>query len=127
MSRIELRVDKKWQKKFNTKHIYFTSFGTWAVGAGIIVKSNETFDVHHYFSDPQGRYVGIVGDHEEGRFLVLSFYSPSIETEMKDFVIDNIYMQLNDMGEDLPQFFILGGGIQIQFFTTWTNKGETAI
>ena len=106
---------KKWQKIFNTKHIYFTSFGTRSVGAGIIVRSKETFNVHHYFSDPQGRYVGIVGDHEEGKFLILSFYSPSIEREIKDFVINHIYTQLNDMGEELPQFLILGGDTNTVF------------
>ena len=106
---------RKWQKIFNTKQIYLTSFGARSVGAGIIVRSKDTFNVHHYFNDPNGRYVGIVGDHEEGKFLVLSFYSPSIEREIKDFVINEIYAHLNNMGEDLPQFLILGGDTNTVF------------
>ena len=79
------------------------------MGAGIIVRNNETFNVLHQFNDPLGRYVGIIGDHEEGKFLILSFYSPSIAREIKDFVINHIYKQLIDLGEDLPQFLIAGG------------------
>ena len=100
---------KKWCKIFNSKQIYLTSYGTRAVGAGIVVRSNETFNVSHHFVDPAGRYVGIVGDHEEGKFLILSFYSPSIAREIRDFVINHIYEQLNLLGEDLPQFLIAGG------------------
>ena len=100
---------KKWKKCFNAKQLYLTSFGTRAVGAGIIVKCQDTFKVHRCFDDPLGRYIGIIGDHEEGKFLVLSFYSPSIDNEIKKFVIDHIYKQLNDLGEDLPEFLILGG------------------
>ena len=70
---------KRWRKVFKTKQIYLTAFGTRAVGAGIVIKSEEDFIVHRYFTDPLGRYVGVIGDHEEGKFLILSFYSPSIE------------------------------------------------
>ena len=80
---------KKWIKLFNSKQIFLTNFGTNAVGAGIIVKNPEIFQVHHYFLDPLGRYVGIVGDHLDGKFLVLSFYSPSVENEIKSFVVDH--------------------------------------
>jgi exonuclease III len=59
--------------------------------------------------DPGGRYVGIVGDHEEGKFLVISFYSPSVENEIKNFVANNLCAELLKMGEDMPEFFILGG------------------
>ena len=55
---------KKWQKIFNSKQIFLTSFGTRAVGAGIISRS---------FKDPLGRYIGVKGDHAEGKFLLLSF------------------------------------------------------
>ena len=106
---------KKWTKIFNSKSIYLTSFGTRAVGTGIIVKNNETFNVLHQFKDPLGRYVGIIGDHEEGKFLVLSFYSPSIAREIKDFVINQIYTKLNDLGEDLPQFILCGGDTNTVF------------
>ena len=100
---------KKWSKIFNTKQIFLTNFGTNSVGAGIIVKNEEVFKVHHYFIDPGGRYVGIVGDHEEGKFLVISFYSPSVENEIKNFVANNLCAELLKMGEDMPEFFILGG------------------
>ena len=45
---------KKWYKNFNCKQIYLTSYGTRAVGAGIIVRSDETFKVLHQFVDPAG-------------------------------------------------------------------------
>ena len=59
---------KKWQNVFNTKLIYLTPFGTEAVGAGIIINDNDCFNVRHTFIDPEGRYVGVIGDHEEGDF-----------------------------------------------------------
>ena len=106
---------KKWQKIFNTKHIYLTAFGTRAVGAGIVIRSEETFKVLSSFHDPLGRYVGVIGDHEDGKFLVLSFYSPSISREIKDFIINSIYKQLDNLGQDLPQFLILGGDSNTAF------------
>ena len=106
---------KKWAKIFNSKQIFLTSFGTRSVGAGIIVKNEEVFKVHHYFIDPGGRYVGIVGDHEEGKFLVVSFYSPSVENEIKNFVINNLCVKLHEMGVDMPEFFILGGDTNTVF------------
>ena len=106
---------KKWQKIFNSKNIYLTSFGTRAVGTGIVVRSNDNFNVLHSFSDPEGRYIGIIGDHEEGKFLVLSFYSPSIAREIRDFVIDRIYAQLINLGEELPQFLLVGGDTNTVF------------
>ena len=42
---------KKWRKIFNTKHIYLTAFGTRAVGAGIVIRSEETFKVLQTFQD----------------------------------------------------------------------------
>ena len=59
--------------------------------------------------------MGAVGDHEEGEFLILSFYSPSVENEIKDFVVNSICVQLTDMGMDLPQFLILGGDTNTVF------------
>ena len=109
------KESKKWQKIFNSKQIYLSSFGTRSVGAGIIVRNKDTFNVHHHFEDPLGRFVGIVGDHEEGKFLVLSFYSPSVEKEIKDFAINHIYSHLINMGEDLPQFLIVGGDTNTVF------------
>ena len=105
---------KRWKKIFNTKQIFLTNFGTNSVGAGIIIKNEEIFKVHHYFIDPDGRFVGVVGDHEEGKFLILSFYSPSVENEIKKFVVESLCEQLAQMGEEMPQFLIIGG-TQIQF------------
>ena len=106
---------KRWSKIFNSKQIFLTNFGTNSVGAGIIVKNEEVFKVQHYFIDPGGRFVGIVGDHEEGKFLVLSFYSPSVENEIKKFVVNKLCKQLSEMGEDMPQFLILGGDTNTVF------------
>ena len=100
---------KKWKKVFNCKHIYSSSFGTQAVGAGIIIHSEESFNVLHNFSDPLGRYVAVIGDHEEGKLLMLSFYSPSVAKEIKDFVLGPIYSRLESLGADLPEFLIVGG------------------
>ena len=79
------------------------------MGAGIVIRDEETFKVHQCINDPQGRYVAVVGDHEEGEFLILSFYSPSVENEIKNFVINSICTQLTSMDVDLPQFIIIGG------------------
>ena len=67
------------------------------------------------FHDPQGRYPGIIGDHEEGKFMILSFCSPSVAREIRHFVIKNIYEQLESLGQDLPQFLILGGDTNTPF------------
>ena len=115
---------KKWSKIFNSKQIYLTSFGTRAVGAGIVVRSEESFNVLHHFDDPAGRYVGIVGDHEESKFLILSFYSPSVEREIRDFIINHIYEQLSNLGEDLPQFIIAGGDTNTVFSTLDKQGGN---
>ena len=74
-----------------------------------MIRSEDTFKVLSSFHDPLGRYVGVIGDHEDGKFLVLSFYSPSISREIRDFIINDIYTQLDNLGQDLPQFLILGG------------------
>ena len=102
-------------KNISLKANIFNKFGTNSVGAGIIVKNEDVFKVHHYFIDPDGRYVGIVGDHEDGKFLVISFYSPSIDIEIKRFVVNSLCKQLSDMGEDMPQFLILGGDTNTVF------------
>ena len=106
---------KKWQKVFKCRQIYLSSYGTQAVGTGIIVRSEESFKVLHHFKDPLGRYVGIIGDHEEGKFLILSFYSPSISNEIKEFIINEIYAKLESLGEDLPQFLVIGGDTNTVF------------
>ena len=85
---------KNGKKIFNTKQLFLTSFGTRAVGAGIIIRNEDSFKVLHSFNDPQGRYIGVIGDHEDRKFLILSFYSPSVAREIRDFVINHIYTQL---------------------------------
>ena len=82
---------KKWQKMFLTKQIFLTNYGTESVGTGIVIRNEETFKVNHSFIDPDGRYVGLVGDHEEGQFLVLGFYSPYLDQSIKDFILNKIY------------------------------------
>ena len=94
------------------------------MGTGIVVRDKETFNVQHTFNDPEGRYIGIIGDHEEGKFLVLSFYSPSVAREIRDFVINRIYEQLINLGEDLPQFQIVGGDTNTPFSTLDKTGGN---
>ena len=40
---------------FNTKNVYLSDFGSNSVGAGIVIKNNDCFNVHHHFIDPGGR------------------------------------------------------------------------
>ena len=82
---------KKWSKIFNNSQIYFTEYGTNAVGAGIIIKNNGCFRVDHVLKDPLGRFIGVLGDHEDGRFLIGSFYCPSLDNEIKNFINNDIY------------------------------------
>ena len=70
--------------------------------------------------------MGIIGDHEEGRFLVLSFYSPYVENEIKDFVVNQICEQLLQLGEELPQFLLIGGDTNT-VFTKLDKEGGTKI
>ena len=106
---------KRWQKVFNSKQIFLTSAGTESVGAGIVIRDEESFTVRHSFIDPEGRYVGLVGDHEDSQFLLLSFYSPYVDREIKDFVMSKIYETLNSLGEQLPEFVVLGGDTNTVF------------
>ena len=50
-----------------------------SVGKGMIVTNNDLFKVHHCFSDPHWIYVGIVGDQEEGKFLILSLWKGKLK------------------------------------------------
>ena len=59
--------------------------------------------------------MGVIGDHEEGQFLLLSFYSPYVENEIRDFVINEIYQTLTNLGQQLPQFLIIGGDTNTVF------------
>ena len=79
------------------------------------------------FKDPEGRYVGVIGDHEEGKFLVLSFYSPSVSKEIKSFVIDHIYAQLTNLGEELPEFILMGGDTNTPFSVLDKEGGNSGL
>jgi len=85
---------RRWCNVFGSKQIYLTSLGSSSVGAGIIVRNEESFKVDHIFKDPRGRYVGIMGDHEDARFLILSFYSPSVDNDIKHFVTNELCVKL---------------------------------
>ena len=117
---------KKWRKVFNCKQIFLTSYGTNAVGAGILVRSEETFNVLHEFKDPLGRYIGVIGDHEEGKFLIVSFYSPSVNKEIKDFILNELYTRIESLGEDLPEFLVLGGDTNTTF-TSLDKQGGNMV
>ena len=99
---------KKWQNIFNTKQVFLSKFGSNAVGCGIVIKNEDIFKVQQEFVDPLGRYVAVIGDHEEGRFLILSFYAPSTESEIKQF-IEELGEQLSKLGAQMPEFVIAGG------------------
>ena len=103
-----IKEKKRWQKIFNTKQVYLSNFGSNSVGTGIVIKNEEVFKVQQQFVDPLGRYVAVIGDHEEGRFLVLSYYAPSIESEIKLF-IDELSEQLSKLGSQMPEFSIARG------------------
>ena len=74
-----------------------------------MIGSENVFKVSSHLLDPLGRYAAVIGDHEEGKFLILSFYSPSLDTQIKDFILNHIYKLLADMDETLPDFLIIGG------------------
>ena len=66
----EINERKKWEKLFKTKDIYLTQFGGDSVGVGIILKNGVNFQVQHVLQDPNGRYIGLIGDHEQASFLL---------------------------------------------------------
>ena len=105
---------RKWQKIFNTKQIFLSNIGSNAVGKGIIIKNDEIFKVQHQFIDPRGRYTAVIGDHEEGRFLVISYYAPSVDAEIKCF-INELSEQLSNLGSEMPEFVIAGGDTNTVF------------
>ena len=99
----EIRTDgsqkeiKKWSKIFDTNHIFFTEHGSESVGAGIIIRNNNKFRVDNVIKDPLGRFISVLGDHEEGRFLITCMYCPSQNNVIKLFTnedISNIFSPL---------------------------------
>ena len=77
-----------------------------AVGAGIIIKNDADFQVQHVLTDPSGRYVGVVGDHNEGSFLILlvqhvnlcSYYVHfSATSTTATFRLQNLYTSWGDL------------------------------
>ena len=105
---------RKWQTIFNTKQVFLSKFGSSAVGTGIIIKNEDIFKVQHQFVDPNGRYIAVIGDHEEGRFLVLSYYAPSVDNEIENF-INELRDQLSKLGSEMPEFVIAGGDTNTVF------------
>ena len=95
-----------------------TEQGANSVGAGIIVRNDETFRVDNVIKDPLGRYIAIIGDHEEGRFLIASFYCPSQDIKIKDFISNEVSQIMSSLDQDgkLPEFIILGGDTNTVFF-----------
>ena len=45
----------------------------------------------------------------------MSFYSPSIAKEIKEFVLGHVYSYLEDLGEELPEFLLVGGDTNTVF------------
>ena len=108
---------KKWGKIFNTNQIFFTEYGPESVGAGILIRNNGKFRVDNVIKDPMGRFVAIIVDHEEGRFFIGSFYSPSQSNDIKQFIEIYVIRMLSSLDENnnLPEFIILGGDTNTAF------------
>ena len=83
----DVKERKIWEKVFKTKNIFLTSFGGNSVGAGIVIREVANFRVQ---KDPNGRYVGVVGDHEEGNFPILCTYAPVPDIQIMIFIKDEI-------------------------------------
>ena len=113
---------KKWSKIFNTNQIFLTGYGSNSVGAGIVIRSSDVFKVDQVIKDPLGRYVAVLGDHEDGRFLVASFYCPSQDKEIRQFIDNEVYKLVSSLEDnnELPQFTILAGDTN----TTFTAKDK---
>ena len=108
---------KKWGKIFPHSQIYLTAYGTNAVGVGIIIKDSNCFRVDHILKDPLGRYIAVIGDHDDGRFLIGSFYCPSNDQDIRNFVNNDLYkmMQALENQNQLPEFIILAGDTNTTF------------
>ena len=70
------KAKQMWKKIFNSSQIFLTKQGSNAVGAGVVIGSENIFKVSSHILDPLGRYAAVIGDHEEGKFLILSFTAP---------------------------------------------------
>lgn len=105
------RETKKWSKMFYTNHIFLTEYGSESVGVGIIIRNNDKFRVDNVIKDPLGRFVAVTGDHEEGRFLISSFYCPSQNNDIKKFVEDDLIGMISSLEQDncLPQYLVIAG------------------
>ena len=99
---------KKWQKVFNTKNVFLSDFGTNSVGAGIVIRQNDSFKVHQHFIDPGGRYVAIIGDHEESSFLILSLYSPSVSHKLSSS-LRSLVSNYQNWGQNYQNLLLLEG------------------
>ena len=82
--------------------------------------------MHHHFIDPGGRYVAVIGDHEESSFLILSLYSPTIEAQIKLFV-EELGEKLSKLGSKMPEFIIAGGDTNTVFSLIDKEGGSSAL
>ena len=80
-------------------------------------------------SDPLGRFIGILGDHEDSRFFVGSFYCPSIDNEIKNFINNDIYKMIQSLEDknQLPQFIVLAGDTNTPFSYKDKHGGSTKL
>ena len=108
---------KRWKKIFNKSQKILTGYGSNSVGAGIIVRSDDTLIVDNVIRDPLGRYVAVTGDHDDGRFLIASFYCPSQDNEIKRFIENDLYKVVRSLEDnnELPEFIILAGDTNTPF------------
>ena len=104
---------KKWQKHFQTKQVYFTKYGHRERGAAIVIDNEDSFRVEAELDDPEGRFFGVIGDHNDIHCLLLSIYAPYVEADLKNFIKDTIYKQLEELGQKLPEFVIIGGDFNV--------------
>ena len=102
-----------WQQLFGTKQIYFTKLGHGERGAAIVIDNEDSFRVEAELLDPEGRYSGLIGDHNDAHCLLLSIYAPYRENELKTFIKNTISKQLSDLGQKLPEFIIIGGDFNL--------------
>ena len=104
---------KKWQKAFQTKQVFFTKYGHQRRGAAIVIDNEDSFRVEAELEDNEGRYFGVIGDHNDSHCLLLSIYAPYVEGELKDFIRNTIYRQMEELGQKIPEFVILGGDFNL--------------
>jgi exonuclease III len=104
---------KKWQKAFQMKQIYFTKLGHRERGTAIVIDSEDSFRVEAELEDIEGRYFGVIGDHNDAHCLLLSVYAPYVEVDLKSFIRNTVYQKLEELGQKLPEFIVIGGDFNL--------------